>query len=76
MAQAAAVGLVTTAYAKHHTADVVLFKQVGPHLFEYRAKRPVVGYAGIPWLVTRRTNIDLIESCELGKSEGCTLRPY
>lgn len=74
MPRAAAAGLVTATYAQQHAADVVLFKRVGPELFEYRVKRPIVGYAGIPWLVAHRTNIDLTGLCEGRHRQGCRLQ--
>lgn len=74
MPQAAAAGLVTRTYAQQHAADVVLFKRVGPKLFEYRVKRPILGYAGIPWLIAHRTNIDLTEHCEDRNIEKCRLQ--
>jgi hypothetical protein len=74
MSRAAEIGLVTEDYAEHHATDVVLFKHVGPELFEYRVKRPVVSYAGIPWLVARRTTIDLLSRCEAIGRDGCNLR--
>ncbi|AQH01380.1 hypothetical protein A9R05_21345 [Burkholderia sp. KK1] len=64
MARAKEVGLVTADYATEHASDTVLFKRIGPTLFEYRVRRPVVGYAGIPWLIARRTDIDLAQHCE------------
>jgi hypothetical protein len=42
------VGLVSGEYALDHATDAVLFKQVGPKMFEFRVKRPILGYAGIP----------------------------
>ncbi|SAL00334.1 hypothetical protein AWB78_05933 [Caballeronia calidae] len=74
MSLAAETGLVTETYAQQHATDVVLFKRVGPELFEYRVKRPIVGYAGIPWLVAHRTNIDLTERCEGHHPHGCRLQ--
>ena len=73
MNRAAEVGLVSVNYAKQHAEDAVLFKRVGPTLFEYRVKHPLVGYAGIPWLVSRRTSIDLANHCESIGTEGCKL---
>lgn len=74
MPRAAEVGLVTETYAQHHAAEVVLFKRVGPELFEYRVKRPILGYAGIPWLVAHRTDIDLTGLCEGRRRQGCRLQ--
>ncbi|WP_143749289.1 hypothetical protein [Caballeronia arvi] len=71
MRRAEEVGLVTLDYAQQHATDAVLFKRVGPELFEYRIKRPLLGYAGIPWLVARRTDIDLAHRCE--NRPGCKL---
>ncbi|KXV09499.1 hypothetical protein CR51_10090 [Caballeronia megalochromosomata] len=73
MSGAKELGLVTADYAEQHTTDAVLFKQVGPALFEYRVKRPLVGYAGIPWLVARRTEIDLAHRCASIGRDGCKL---
>ncbi|SAL71695.1 hypothetical protein AWB74_04243 [Caballeronia arvi] len=73
MSRASEVGLVSVHYAEQHATDAVLFKRVGPTLFEYRVRRPLVGYAGIPWLVARRTEIDLARHCEDLSHEGCTL---
>ena len=73
MSGAKRLGLVTTDYAKRHPNDSVLFKQIGPALFEYRVKRPLVGYAGIPWLVARRTEIDLARRCASIGREECKL---
>ena len=73
MNRASEVGLVSVQYAEQHATDAVLFKRVGPTLFEYRVRRPLVGYAGIPWLVARRTEIDLARHCEDLGHEGCTL---
>jgi hypothetical protein len=74
MHRAAQMGLVSEEYADQHAADRVLFKHVGPDLFEYRVKRPILSYAGIPWLVARRTNIDLVSRCEELGHEACSLR--
>ncbi|SAL28572.1 hypothetical protein [Caballeronia telluris] len=74
MHRAAEMGLVSEEYAEQHATDRVLFKHVGPELYEYRVKRAVVSYAGIPWLVARRTNIDLVGRCEEFGQEGCSLR--
>jgi hypothetical protein len=71
MHSAANAGLVTEGYAVQHAEDVVLFKRVGPQFFEYRIKRPILGYAGIPWLVARRTNIDLLDQCQALGNSGC-----
>lgn len=71
MRLAAADGLVTEKYALQHAEDIVLFKRVGPRLFEYRIKEPILVYAGIPWLVARRTNIDLLELCRKAGIAGC-----
>ena len=67
-------GLVTEDYALRHETDAVLFKQVGPRMFEFRVKRPILGYAGIPWLISHRTDIDLVHQCEKLANDGCTLR--
>ena len=71
MSRAEEVGLVTMDYAQQHATEAVLFKRIGPALFEYRIKRPLLGYAGIPWLVARRTDIDLAHRCE--NHPGCKL---
>ena len=73
MRQAEEAGLVTMQYAERHASEVVLFKRVGPKLFEYRVSRPLLGYAGIPWLIAHRTTVDLVRRCESSKGEGCML---
>lgn len=73
MSRAKEIGLVTSDYAERHATDAVLFKRVGPTLYEYRVKQPLVGYSGIPWLVSRRTSIDLADHCESAVVEGCKL---
>jgi hypothetical protein len=73
MRRAEEAGLVTAEYAEQHPSDVVLFKRVGAGLFEYRVRRPILGYAGVPWLIAHRTNIDLVRYCEHVSNEGCTL---
>lgn len=72
MPRAAELGLVSAAYAAQHPNDAVLFERVGHELFEYRVKRPIIGYAGIPWLVARRTNLDLVDKCNGLGAGGCT----
>ena len=73
MTRAEEVGLVTLDYAERHANDAVLFKRVGPELFEYRVKHPLFGYASIPWLVSRRTSIDLADHCRSIGLKGCSL---
>jgi hypothetical protein len=72
MPRAAELGLVSAAHAAQHPNDAVLFERVGHELFEYRVKRPIIGYAGIPWLVARRTNLDLTDKCNGLGVDGCT----
>ncbi|WP_143749538.1 hypothetical protein [Caballeronia arvi] len=72
MPRAAELGLVSVIYAAQHPNDAVLFERVGHELFEYRVKRPIIGYAGIPWLVAHRTNLDLADKCEGLGAHGCT----
>jgi len=71
MPRAFDAGLVTKGYAQNHAAEVVLFKRIGPRLFEYRVKHPLLRYAGIPWLIARRTNVDLATRCEGSTTDGC-----
>ena len=63
--------MVTEGYAVQHAEDAVLFKRVGPQFAEYRIKRPILGYAGITWLVARCTNIDLIDQSQALGNSGC-----
>jgi hypothetical protein len=74
MSGARQVGLVSGQYALDHATDAVLFKQVGPKMFEFRVKHPILGYAGVPWLSAHRTNIDLLSHCQKRANDGCTLR--
>jgi hypothetical protein len=72
MPHAAELGMVSARYATQHPNDPVLFKRVGHDLYEYRVKRPIIGYAGIPWLVTHRTKLDLVDKCNGLGADGCT----
>jgi hypothetical protein len=74
MHRAAVAGLVDETYAQLHAADAVLFKRVGPDQYEYRVKRSILGYAGIPWLVARRTNVKLIDHCQKSGNEVCFIQ--
>ncbi|SAK91746.1 hypothetical protein AWB78_04955 [Caballeronia calidae] len=67
-------GLVTGEYAVGHATDAVLFKQVGPKMFEFRVRRPILRYAGVPWFIAHRTNIDLLRHCQKLAKDGCTLQ--
>jgi hypothetical protein len=74
MYRAAEMGLVSKDFASRHPTDLVLFKHVGPDVFEYRVRRPLLGYAGIPWLVVHRTAADLIALCGASGTTGRTLK--
>ena len=70
MSRAAQLTLVSADFAARHPTKRVLFERVGPGVFEYRVPSPLVGYAGIPWLVARHTTIDLRRSCH-AEPAGC-----
>jgi len=75
MSRATQLGLVSVRFAIHHASDVVLFKRVGPGMFEYRVRRPLVAYSGIPWLVAHHTGLDLLAICNTTGKAGCKLQP-
>jgi len=74
MPRAAQVGLVSVRFAIRHASDVVLFKRIGPSMFEYRVRRPLVAYSGIPWLVAHHTKLDLLAICNATAKAGCKLQ--
>ncbi len=68
--RAAELGLVSKQFAASHASDRVLFKHIGHNLYEYRVRRPLLDYAGVPWLVAHQTNRDLAALCD---APGCKL---
>ncbi|MGF6634094.1 hypothetical protein [Paraburkholderia sp. MM6662-R1] len=74
MPRAAQLGLVSVRFAIRHASDVVLFKRIGPGMFEYRVRRPLVAYSGIPWLVAHHTGLDLLAICNVTGKGGCKIQ--